>query len=101
LFLGGGAVWGFELRASHLLGRCSSIWTAPLVLFLVDLFWNRVSYLCTCWPELWSFSLGFPSCWDDRHVPPCLPFSVEMGSCEIFIRFDFQPLFSPSLRYLV
>jgi hypothetical protein len=33
----------FELRASHLLGRCSVTWTTPLALFCVEYFEERIS----------------------------------------------------------
>jgi hypothetical protein len=35
-------VAGFELRASHLLGRCSTTWAFPPALFCVGYFWDRI-----------------------------------------------------------
>jgi hypothetical protein len=32
------AVWEFELRGSHLLGRCSTTWATPPALFLLGIF---------------------------------------------------------------
>jgi hypothetical protein len=51
-FLEGEQYWGFELRPSYLLGRCSATWaTLPaLFLFGVGYFQDRVS---------WTISLGW------------------------------------------
>jgi hypothetical protein len=47
---GGGAVLLLELRASHLLGRCSTTWAALSDLFCVGYFQDRVSWtICPGW----------------------------------------------------
>jgi hypothetical protein len=72
-------VLGFELRASHLLSRCSVIWAAPPILssqvileigshFLPKLAWNTVLLFYTsCWT------------WDDRDTTMPRFFLVRCG----------------------
>jgi hypothetical protein len=63
-------VLGFELRASHLQGRCYTIWVMTAAHFDFGCFWERVSHLCLGWPGQWSSYLCFQHSWDDRQVPP-------------------------------
>jgi hypothetical protein len=56
-------VLGFELRALHLPGRCSTTWAILPTLFIFRIFLfvflNWVSHLCPGWPRLWSSYLCF------------------------------------------
>jgi hypothetical protein len=76
-------VLGFKLRASHLLGKHSTTSATPLAFFvLVTL--ERGSHFMprsACTVILFYAS----NCsWDDRHLPPHPPFSIEMESQELF-----------------
>jgi hypothetical protein len=74
-FLRGGQYWGFELRALHLIGKCSTIWTST---FYFSYFSDRVLH---CLP---GASLGQGSSylcllpiWDYKHEPPYLACSLK------------------------
>jgi hypothetical protein len=44
---------GFELKASHLLGRWSTTWAISLALFCVGCFWYKVlQIVCPAWPQM-------------------------------------------------
>jgi hypothetical protein len=62
------AVLEFELRALHLVGRCS---TTPTVLFALVIFLKQDLTLHWGLPGLQSSYLCFPHSRDDRHTPPC------------------------------
>jgi hypothetical protein len=60
---------GFELRSSHLIGRCSITWTHSTNSFCIGYFWERVSLYGQT-----GMNCDPPNCsslhsWDDRHIP--------------------------------
>jgi hypothetical protein len=66
----GGAVLGFELSASCLLGRCSTAWAIPSALFaLVCLETGSYFLPRQAWTLILLFYTSHCS-WDDRHTPP-------------------------------
>jgi hypothetical protein len=86
---------GFELRASHLLGKCTTTWLMPPACFCLVLFCfvfcfsyfsDRV--LCFClWSDLrpWSSYLHFLLSWRDRHSPLCLALWLRWGSVTFYL----------------
>jgi hypothetical protein len=90
------AILGFEIKASNLQGSHLSHSTSP---FGVGYFWNRVSLYV--WSGLDSNSPVCISCIAGWSVPPCLAFSVEMGSRELFCLFRPQCLILPISTSLI
>jgi hypothetical protein len=74
---------GFEFRALCLLGRYSTGWVTPPAVFARVIF---AIVLLFAWACLDCNPPTFASChkWDDRCIPPCSAFSVEMGSYKLF-----------------
>jgi hypothetical protein len=72
-FLGEGEVLGFELWASHLLGRCSTTWATLALLALVILEIGSPFLPRPAWS---AFLLFYASChsWGGRQVPVCPAF---------------------------
>jgi hypothetical protein len=67
LFYFTSAVFGVELKASHLLGRLFTTW-APLPALITLVVFEIVSY--PGWPGPWNSYLYFLCSWDDKHWSP-------------------------------
>jgi hypothetical protein len=66
----------FELRPSHLVGRCCITWATPppilaFFFFCFGFFWDKGSCLCLGRPGLRYSYLCFPWSWDDRKCRKC------------------------------
>jgi hypothetical protein len=74
-----GAIVGFELKASHLLGRHFSTWAMSPTLFALGYFPDSLPLFPQADLELWS------SCrWGYKYVPPFPAFFVKMESHKLF-----------------
>jgi hypothetical protein len=71
--------------------RCSITWAMSPAIFSLVTF-------CPGWPEPWSYFASHYS-WDDSCVPPCLGFSVMMGSLSLFAQLTLNHNPSDQLRY--
>jgi hypothetical protein len=63
------AVLEFELRALHLLGRCSTTWAHSSSPYFVEYFWDRVLWTI-CSGLLWTMILLISASWVARITGP-------------------------------
>jgi hypothetical protein len=76
-FFGFLAVLEFELRASRLLGRCSTTWATPPALFALAVFHVQSHGFCPGQPGLQSSYLCLLHSWYSRQTPPHLDFLLK------------------------
>jgi hypothetical protein len=86
----------FELRASHLLGRCSIAWAMPPDLFTLVI-WDIGFCILPMWAWLGSSYFTFPIFTEMTKVHHNMQLSsIEMGSLESFVWTGLKVQFSQS-----